>query len=144
MQTDFWLIYFCNYNIIVLIITFLINLYKFVFFILLSWKAHLGSINKVYVCMYSRCAANQSSFLFKNKETSKIHNDKSVASKSFRKYFVLRSMPSSTQRAWSDQNQVGAFYGSVNSKRAHPSPGIICRAFVILFWKSCKCPTVGL
>ena len=44
------LIYFCNYNIIVL--TFLINLYKFVFFILLSWKAHLGSINKVYVCMY--------------------------------------------------------------------------------------------
>ena len=29
---------FCNYNIIVL--TFLINLYKFVFFILLSWKAH--------------------------------------------------------------------------------------------------------
>ena len=41
---------FCNYNIIVL--TFLINLYKFVFFILLSWKAHLGSINKVYVCMY--------------------------------------------------------------------------------------------
>ena len=37
-------------NIIVL--TFLINLYKFVFFILLSWKAHLGSINKVYVCMY--------------------------------------------------------------------------------------------
>ena len=38
----------CNYNIIVL--TFLINLYKFVYFILLSWKAHLGSINKVYVC----------------------------------------------------------------------------------------------
>ena len=43
-------IIFCNYNIIVL--TFLINLYKFVFFILLSWKAHLGTINKVYVCMY--------------------------------------------------------------------------------------------
>ena len=41
---------FCNYNIIVL--TFLINLYHFVFFILLSWKAHFGSINKVYVCMY--------------------------------------------------------------------------------------------
>ena len=30
--------------------------------------------------------------------------------------------------------------GSVNSQRAHPAP----RAFVILFWKSCKCPTVGL
>ena len=28
--------------------------------------------------------------------------------------------------------------GSVNSKRAHPP-----WAFVILFWKSCKCPTVG-
>ena len=33
-------------------------------------------------------------------------------------------------------------YGSVNSKRAHPPSGI-CRAFVILFWKSYKCPTVG-
>ena len=32
--------------------------------------------------------------------------------------------------------------GSVNSKRAHPPSGI-CRAFVILFWKSYKCPTVG-
>ena len=41
---------FWNYNIIVL--TFLINLYNFVFFILLSWKAHFGSINKVYLCMY--------------------------------------------------------------------------------------------
>ena len=56
----------------------------------------------------------------KNKEKSKIHNDKSIASKSFRKYFILRSVPSSTQRAWSDQNQAGAIYGSVNSKRAHP------------------------
>ena len=27
---------------------------------------------------------------------------------------------------------------------AYPSPLGICRAFVILFWKSCKCPTVGL
>ena len=35
-------------------------------------------------------------------------------------------------------------YRSVNSKRAHPPPPGICRAFVILFWKSCKCPTVGL
>ena len=42
---------FCNYNIIVL--TYLINLYKFAFFILLSWTAHLGSINKMYVCMYT-------------------------------------------------------------------------------------------
>ena len=33
-------------------------------------------------------------------------------------------------------------YGSVNSQRAHP-PGI-WQAFVILFWKSCKCPMVGL
>ena len=41
---------FCNDNMIVL--TFLINLYKFVVFILLSWKAHLGSINKVYVCIF--------------------------------------------------------------------------------------------
>ena len=32
--------------------------------------------------------------------------------------------------------------GSVNSKRAHPPSGI-CRAFVILFWKSYKCPMVG-
>ena len=32
--------------------------------------------------------------------------------------------------------------GSVNSKRAHPPSGI-CRAFVILLWKSYKCPTVG-
>ena len=54
----------------------------------------------------------------KNKEKSKIHNDKSIASKSFRKYFILRSMPSSTQRAWSDQNQAGAIYGSVNSTSA--------------------------
>ena len=37
-------------------------------------------------------------------------------------------------------------YGSVNSQRAHSPPHIpgICRTFVILFWKSCKCPTVGL
>ena len=35
-------------------------------------------------------------------------------------------------------------YGSVNSKRAHPPSPSICGAFVILFWKSCKCPTVGL
>ena len=34
-------------------------------------------------------------------------------------------------------------YGSVNSKRAHPPSGF-CRAFVILFWKSYKCSTVGL
>ena len=33
-------------------------------------------------------------------------------------------------------------YGSVNSKRAH-FPSGICRAFVILFWKSYKCPMVG-
>ena len=32
--------------------------------------------------------------------------------------------------------------GSVNCKRAHPPSGI-CRAFVILFWKSYKCPTMG-
>ena len=32
--------------------------------------------------------------------------------------------------------------GSVNSKCAHRPPGF-CRAFVILFWKSCKCPMVG-
>ena len=25
-----------------------------------------------------------------------------------------------------------------------PHPPGLCRAFVILFWKSCKCPTVGL
>ena len=30
--------------------------------------------------------------------------------------------------------------GSVNSKRALPPPP---RTFVILFWKSCKCPTLG-
>ena len=36
-------------------------------------------------------------------------------------------------------------YGSVNSQGDHPPPPPgICRAFVILFWKSCKCPTVGL
>ena len=35
-------------------------------------------------------------------------------------------------------------YGSVNSKRAHPPSPSICGAFVILFWKSCKCPTVRL
>ena len=34
----------------------------------------------------------------KNKETSKIHNDKSIASKSVGKYFTLPLMPSSTQR----------------------------------------------
>lgn len=44
----------------------------------------------------------------KNKETSKIHKNRSITSKSFRKYFILRSMPSSTQRAWSDQNEAGA------------------------------------
>ena len=32
--------------------------------------------------------------------------------------------------------------GSVNSKCAHRPPGF-CRAFVILFWKSCTCPKVG-
>ena len=80
----------------------------------------------------------------KNKEKSKIHNDKSIASKNFRKYFILRSMPSSTQRAWSYQNQAGAIYGSVNSKRAHPQRHFsgICH-FVFFFWKSFKCSTVG-
>ena len=34
--------------------------------------------------------------------------------------------------------------GSVISKRAHSPTLGICRAFVILFQKSCKCPTVGL
>ena len=34
--------------------------------------------------------------------------------------------------------------GSVNSKHAHPPPSGLCRTFVILFWKSCKCPMVGL
>ena len=60
-------------------------------------------------------------------------------------------MPSSTQRAWSDQNQADAIYGSVNSKRAHPP------AFVIFFFfaeklqmphggagRSYENPTVGL
>ena len=32
--------------------------------------------------------------------------------------------------------------GSVNSKCAHRPPGF-CRAFVILFWKRCKCPKAG-
>ena len=41
-------------------------------------------------------------------------------------------------------NQRRGVYGSVNSKRAHPPPPPgICHAFVILFWESCKCPTVG-
>ena len=35
----------------------------------------------------------------------------------------------------------GKLYGSVKTKRAHPPPGI-CLAFVILFWKTCKCPMV--
>ena len=37
--------------------------------------------------------------------------------------------------------------GSVNSKRAHsstPPPPDICLVFVILFWKICKYPTMGL
>ena len=35
--------------------------------------------------------------------------------------------------------------GSVNSKHAHPLPPPgLCQTFVILFWKSCKCPMVGL
>ena len=35
----------------------------------------------------------------------------------------------------------GKLYGSAKTKRAHPPPGI-CLAFVILFWKTCKCPMV--
>ena len=43
-----------------------------------------------------------------------------------------------------DRTKAGhrSIIGSVNSKRAHPTSGI-CRAFVILFWKSYNCPTVG-
>ena len=71
----------------------------------------------------------------KNKETSKITG----TSKSFWKYFILRSMSSSTQREWSDQNQPGATYGSLNSKGAHPFP-----RHLSFFGKSCKCLTMGL
>ena len=51
--------------------------------------------------------------LSKNKETSKIHKNSSIAKKSFRKYFILWSMPSSTQRAWSDQNKLALHVSSL-------------------------------
>ena len=66
--------------------------------------------------------------------SQKIKKRVKYTSKSFRKYFILRSMPSSTQRAWSDQNQPGAIYGSVNSKRPHLPP-----AFVF-FWEKLQIP----
>ena len=42
-----WYIFFCNYNVIVFIFLTNLNLYVL---IVLSWKTHLGSFNKV--CMY--------------------------------------------------------------------------------------------
>ena len=103
-----------------------------------TWEARAWAAWGVFCRPIFDCSSEQEikirSFS-KNKERSKITG----TSKSFRKYFILRSMPSSKQRAWSDQNQPRATYGSLNSKGAHPLPGIC------LFWgESCKCLTVGL